>query len=410
MSMPEDPIQFPPPRNMQCPFDPAPALTDLQRSVGIARVKIWDGSEPWLITRHADVKAVFMDESRVSADPDKPGYPEQNAGYKATVGADRSLRTLDNPEHDIQKRMIMGSLSAHAVEAIRPKIQETVDGLIDAMLRRGTQADLVADFAAIIPMMVLCDLLGIPYKDRDFFSENVEISFSHASTLEEAQAAADAFFDYLDRLVDEKLAQPDDALMSRLVHQQMTTGRLTRQEVKEITRSLVFAGTETTSSSIALGMLTLMRHPDQLAEIAATDDRKLITKAVYELMRYLGITHTGRRRAITAPVEICGRTLQPGDGVIIANTLADRDEAMFPEPDKFDIHRANANATLAFGYGIHQCPGQYLSRVEQQVVLGTLPKRIPSLRLAIPFDQVRFKETGTMYGLHDLPVEWDRPA
>ncbi len=410
MSMSDEPIQFPPPRSMKCPFDPAPVLTDLQRSEGIARVKIWDGSEPWLITRHADVKAVFMDESRISADPDKPGYPEQNAGYKATVGADRSLRTLDNPEHDKQKRMVMGSLSAQAVEAIRPKIQETVDGLIDAMLKRGRSADLVADFAGIIPMMVLCELIGIPYKDRDFFAENVEISFSHSSTLEEAQAAADAFFDYLDKAVDEKLATPDDALLSRLVHQQMQIGRLTRMEVKEITRSLVFAGTETTTSAISLGMLTLMRHPEQLAEIAASEDRRFLNKAVYELMRYLGITHTGRRRAITAPVDVCGRTLQPGEGVIIANTLADRDEAIFPEPDKFDIHRENANATLAFGYGIHQCPGQYLSRVEQQVVLGTLPKRIPSLRLAIPFEEVRFKETGTMYGLHDLPVEWDLPA
>ncbi|WCT74537.1 cytochrome P450 [Sphingomonas naphthae] len=407
MDTQDDLINFPPPRSMKCPFDPAPVLTDLQRSAGIGRVKIWNESQPWLITRHEDVKAVFADESRVSADPSKPGYPEQNAGYKATVGADRSLRTLDNPEHDIQKRMIMGSLSAHAVEAIRPKIQQTVDGLIDDMLAKGNKADLVADFAAVIPMQVLCDLLGIPYADREFFASNVETSFSHATTQAEAEAAAAAFFEYLDRQVDAKLAQPDDALMSRLIHNQMASGKLTRQDVKEIVRSLVFAGTETTTSAIGLGMLTLLRHPDQMAEIVATDDRKLLTNAVFELMRYLGITHTGRRRVITAPVQVGDQILQPGEGVIIANTLADRDEQIFPDADRFDIHRPNAKNTLAFGYGVHQCPGQYLSRVEQQVVLATLPRRISSLRLAVPFDAVRFKETGTMYGLHELPVEWD---
>lgn len=127
-------------------------------------------------------------------------------------------------------------------------------------------------------------------------------------------------------------------------------------------------------------------------------------------MRYLSVTHTGRRRVITAPVEVCGQVLQPGDGVIIANNLADRDERVFPHPDVLDIHRPNANATVAFGYGVHQCPGQFLSRVEQQVVLATLPRRLPSLRLAVPFEEIRFKETGTVYGVHELPVAWDGPA
>lgn len=401
-------LAFPPRRSGKCPFDPPPELTEIQRGEGIAKVKIWDGSEPWLITRHEDVKAVFADESRISADPDKPGYPEQNAGYKMSVGSDRSLRTLDNPEHDIQKRMIMSSLSAQGVEAIRPRIQAIVDDLIDKMLDGGKKsAELMSDFATIIPMTVLCELLGVPYDDREFFAENVEISFSHDSTLDEAKSAADAFLDYLDRLVDEKLKKPDDALMSKLIHDQMVAGKLSRQDVKEISRSLVFAGTETTASSIGLGMLTLMQHPDQLAQIRATDERRVLNNAVFELMRYLGITHTGRRRAVTAPVTVRGRTLNPGDGVIVVNTLADRDGAVFSDPDTFDIHRKNARETLAFGYGVHQCPGQYLSRVEQQVVLGTLPKRIPSLRLAIPFEEVRFKESGTMYGLYDLPVEWD---
>lgn len=402
-----DLISFPLPRDTRCPFDPTPELVRIQRAEGLARVRIWDGSEPWLVTRHDDVKALFADESRVSADPTRPGYPEQNAGYKGTVGSDRSLRTLDNPEHDIQKRMIMGSLSVKAVEAKRPMIQATVDRLIDAMLAKGSTADLVADFAASIPMIVLCDVLGVPAEDRDFFSHGVEVSFSHSTTPEQAKAVSDQFFAYLDELIEKKLAAPDDALMSRLIHDQMVPGKLSRRDVKEICRTLVFAGTETTASGIALGVLALLQHPDQFAEIAATSDRKVIANAVLELMRYLGVTHTGRRRAITAPVEVRGKVLQPGEGVIIANTLADRDEQIFPDADKLDIRRANARETLAFGYGVHQCPGQYLSRVEQETVLMTLPKRIPSLRLAIPFEQVRFKEGGTMYGLHALPVAWD---
>ncbi|MFF1630749.1 cytochrome P450, partial [Streptomyces sp. NPDC058272] len=162
---------------------------------------------------------------------------------------------------------------------------------------------------------------------------------------------------------------------------------------------------ETTANMIALGTLALLQHPDQLAQLRESDDPKLIASAVEELLRYLTIVHSGRRRVALEDIEIGGQTIRAGDGVILANDIGDRDPGAFPDPDRLEVDR-NPRHHVAFGFGVHQCLGQPLARVELQVVYGTLYRRIPNLRPAIDLDAIPFKHDGAVYGVYELPVTW----
>jgi cytochrome P450 len=225
---------------------------------------------------------------------------------------------------------------------------------------------------------------------------------SSRSTPEEAVAAGDELKEYLVRLLDRKADEPSDDLLSRLVVEQAET--MTRAQIADMGVLLLVAGHETTANMIALGTLTLLQHPDQLAELREGDP-ELVKSAVEELLRYLTIVHSGRRRVATEDVEVGGRLIKAGEGVIVATDSGNRDEKAFPDPDVLDIHR-DARRHIAFGYGVHQCLGQPLARVELQVVYGTLYRRVPTLRLAVPLEQVRFKHDMLVYGVHELPVSW----
>jgi cytochrome P450 len=168
---------------------------------------------------------------------------------------------------------------------------------------------------------------------------------------------------------------------------------------------ILVGGHETTANMISLGTFTLLQHPEQLAELRASDDPALVNSTVEELLRLLTINIIGRRRVAVADIEVAGTVIRAGEGVIVANDLGNYDESAFDDPGTFDLHR-KARHHLAFGYGAHQCLGQQLARVELQVVYGTLYKRVPTLRLAVPPEQVPFKDDMTVYGAYELPVTW----
>jgi cytochrome P450 len=195
-------------------------------------------------------------------------------------------------------------------------------------------------------------------------------------------------------------------VLSQLATEHVKTGALTQREAASMGVLLLVAGHETTANMIALGTLTLLEHPDQLAALRDADDPKLVAAAVEELLRYLTIVHAGLRRIALADIEIGGQTIRAGDGVIMALDAGNRDEQAFAEdPNRLDIGR-DANPHVAFGFGVHQCLGQPLARLELQVVYGTLYRRIPSLRLAADLEQVPFKDDGAIYGVYELPVTW----
>jgi cytochrome P450 len=364
-------------------------------------VRLWDGSEPWLVTRYAEQRALLGD-ARVSADIDRPGFPPK-ASSEGSEGK-LSFIMMDDPEHARLRRLVTAPFAIKKVEALRPAVQRIVDGLIDDLLAGPQPVDLVEAFALPIPSLVICELLGVPYEDHEMFQSNTKTMVSSAATPEQRNVATREIAGYLATMIGKRLADPKDDLLSSIAGR-ITTGELDHQQATEMALLLLIAGHETTANMIALGTAALLQHPDQLALLRETDDPKLVASAVEELLRYLNITHQGRRRAVTEDIEIAGEVIKAGEGIILPNEIANRDPAVFADPDKLDITR-DARRHVAFGFGVHQCLGQPLARMELQVVSGTLYKRIPTLKLACALEDVKFKHDAFIYGVHELPVSW----
>ncbi|MCP2256480.1 Cytochrome P450 [Streptoalloteichus tenebrarius] len=390
---------FPAARAAGCPFDPPPTVQALRERTRLTRVRLADGSTPWLVTRYDDQRALMADP-RISSDVTRPGFPSPSP----VRGRPLSFILMDDPEHARLRRMVTAPFAIRRVEAMRPTVQKIVDDLIDEMLAGPRPVDLVQAFALPVPSLVICQLLGVPYADHDFFQDNSRVLINRDVTPEERWVAVDRLSAYLDRLIGEKLDHPEDDLLSSLADR-VGKGELTRPEAAQIGVLMLVAGHETTANMIALGTLALLEHPDQLALLRESDDPALVASAVEELLRYLHITHNGRRRVALADIEIAGQVIREGEGVILPNDIANRDPEAFPDPDRLDIRR-DARRHVAFGFGPHQCLGQPLARMELQVVYGTLYRRIPTLRLAARLDEIPFKHDGAVYGVYELPVTW----
>jgi cytochrome P450 len=393
--------EFPMARAARCPFDPPPELRDLQEQGPLAKVRLSDGSTAWLVTRYADQRAV-LGNPKVSAESDRPGYPNPSAseGESSKI----SFILMDDPEHARLRRMVTASFTTKRVAAMRPAVQKIVDDLIDDMLAGPKPVDLVEAFALPMPSLVICELLGVPYSDHDFFQDNSKVIINRHATPDENRAAMGALLNYLDGLMAKKIAEPGDDLLWGLA-ERVKAGELPREDAAQMGILLLIAGHETTANMIALGTLALLQHPDQLAQLRESDDPKLVASAVEELLRYLNIPHNGRRRVALEDIEVAGQVIRAGEGLIMPNDVANRDPEAFPDPDRLDIAR-EARHHVAFGFGVHQCLGQPLARVELQVVYSTLYKRIPTLKLATDLDQIQFKHDGAVYGVYELPVTW----
>ena len=391
------------PMTRRCPLDPPPELARLRAEAPISRVRLWDGSTPWLVTRYEDVRAMLRDP-RVSADSDRPGYPHTTPGIAARRSRAKAFISQDEPEHAAGRRLLTADFTLRRIETLRPRVQRIVDELVDDLLAGPKPADLVEALALPVPSLVICELLGVPYADRTFFHRVSKTLISRDATPEQSVEALEELLAYLGDLVEKKAADPGDDVFSRLAVEQYRTGKMTRREIASMGQLLLVAGHETTANMIALGTVALLEHPDQLAELR-DGDPGLVSTAVEELLRYLTIVHFGRRRVATEDLELGGQLIRKGEGLVLASDAANRDERVFPDPDALDLHRKGRNH-VAFGFGVHQCLGQSLARVELQVVYGTLYRRIPTLALAVPVAQLPFKHDMVVYGVHELPVTW----
>ncbi|GAA4874139.1 cytochrome P450 [Saccharopolyspora cebuensis] len=395
---PEAP-EYPMSRASGCPFDPPPGLKAAQQEAPLTRVRLWDGRTTWLVTRYAEQRALLADP-RISSDVTRPGYPSP-----APVSGSRlSFILMDDPEHGRQRRMVAPPFTVKRVAAMRPAVQRIVDERIERLLAGPKPVDLVEEFALPVPSLVICELLGVPYADHDFFQDNSKTIIRRDAAPEERAAAMGALVGYLHDLLGAKRAEPREDLLSGLV-ERVDGGELTQQDAAEMGVLLLIAGHETTANMIALGTLALLENPDQLALLRDAEDESVIASAVEELLRYLNITHNGRRRVALEDIEIAGEVIRAGEGVIVPNDIGNRDPEVFADPDRLDITR-DARRHVAFGFGVHQCLGQPLARLELQVVYGTLYRRLPGLRLATDRDRIPFKHDGSVYGVHELPVTW----
>lgn len=390
------------------PFDPPPEYAELRSRCPVAPATL-HGKNTWLISRYDDVREALRSEA-LSADimhPDFPLSPGMRASVDASGSGIGSFLRMDPPVHGELRRMVTRDFMVKRVEALRPKIQKLVDDLIDDMLAGPRPADLFEVLATPMPSTVICWLLGVPQSDHDFFQSRTTYFFRRDVPPEVRLEKSTELNDYVYGLVDQRIADPDldpeADIISRLVHDQLRTGKLDRRGVQGIAFLMLVAGHETTGNMAALGSLALIQHPQQYKALG--EDPSLAPRAVEELMRYLTINDEPNWRFAKQDTVIGGQQIKAGDAVKPLTFSANRDESHYEAPDVLDIRRT-VRDHLGFGHGIHQCLGQPLARVELQVFYATLARRIPTLQLAVPLDEVPFKTDADIYGVHALPVTW----
>jgi cytochrome P450 len=307
---------------------------------------------------------------------------------------------MDDPEHARLRRMLTADFMIRKVESMRPQVQRLADDLLDRMTEGRGSADLVTEFALPLPSVVICLLLGVPYSEHAFFQRCSSTMLRSDATEQEVMAAQGELIAFLIELTRAKRTSPDDGILSGLARDT----NLTDDQIASMGRLLLVAGHETTANMTALSVLALLRHPDQLARLRAAGPEE-VKAAVEELLRYLSIVQSGVARVATEDVRVGDVDIRAGEGVLCLLNTANRDEDAFPGGDDLDLTR-DARRHLAFGFGVHQCLGQPLARVELQIALETVLRRLPDLRLAVPYEDIRFRHDMLVYGVHALPVAW----
>ncbi|MGW0752719.1 cytochrome P450 [Streptomyces sp. NPDC002587] len=391
------------PMDRQCPFAPPQEVTRVRDAGEVPRVTLWNEVRPWLFTRFDDARTVLSDP-RFSADKSRPGYPLSSAVALAETAVEPTLLVMDNPRHDAVRRLVLGEFTVKRAESWRPAVRAVVDDCLDRMLR-GSAAELVSDLALPVALTVICEFLGVPFEDREAFRGLTHTMNVVAGTTESAAEARQALQDYLERLVSVREKDPQDDFISRMAVRHLPTREMDRPQLAAMALLLLTAGHDTTANMIALGVLTLLRHPRHFAALGADDDPALLADTVEEMLRHLTVVQRGIRRIAVEDVEVGGHPVRAGEGVVAAINAANRDPRRFPSAEEFDP-TARAHGHLAFGYGPHQCLGQSLARVELQEVYAAVARRIPTLRTTLPVEEIRFKSDMAVYGVHALPVTW----
>ncbi|MGW7356373.1 cytochrome P450 family protein [Streptomyces sp. NPDC054802] len=377
--------------------DPYPYYERL-RAVGPAhRVRGADGAEFWLIVGHEEARAALADP-RLSKSPATMGLTMLD---EQIVGP--NLLVIDPPDHTRLRKLVSREFTPRRAEALRPRVQRITDDLLDEMVPAG-RADLVDALAFPLPIVVICELLGVPTADRAAFRtwSNEVVAPTSPEKEEDAVRQLGAYLDGL--IEDKRCAGPADDLLSALVRTRAEDGdRLSFAELRALAYLLLIAGHETTVNLISNGVRALLAHPGQLAELRA--DFSLLDGAIEEMLRYDGPVETATLRFSAAPVPVGDQVIPAGERVLIGLAAADRDPARYPDPDRFDIRR-DTRGHLAFGHGIHFCLGAPLARLEARVAVRSLLERCPDLALDAPADTYAWLPGLLMRGVRRLPVRW----
>ncbi|MEX3812247.1 cytochrome P450 [Paraburkholderia sp. BR13439] len=388
----------------QCPFVPPAEYRDFQQQPGPVKVQMWDGRDAWLFTRYDDVRAVLGD-NRFSGDPHVSGFPSLSPARNAVLDLEPAFIRMDPPQHGHYRRMLTKEFMIKRVSELRPRIDSIFNRLIDELLEKGPPANLVEDLFLPLTSEVIAGLLDVPASDHGFFQEQSRLKVLLDVDPSIPKAASDRILAYLDRLITERAKDAENRtdLLSRLIVEQVRPGHLTHRELVIMAELLLMAGHETTANQMALGVFSFLTNPDQLRLLR--ENPSLLRNAVEEMLRFHTIVHYNAFRVATEDVEVAGQMIRKGEGVIALISGANHDATAFEQPDRFDITR-KADHHVAFSYGIHQCLGQPLARVELQVVFATLFERMPSLRFAVPLEEIKGKGDHFVQGLEALPVTW----
>ncbi|MGW7529830.1 cytochrome P450 [Streptomyces sp. NPDC054783] len=389
------------------PFDPPRDITRLREARPVSPMVFPDGHEGWLVTGYDAVRRLMAD-TRFSSRQDIgvlhvpyeiPGMPAATEPSPQIPGL---FISMDPPDHTRLRRMLTGAFTVKRMKQLEEHIIDIAERRLDEMTRLTPPVDLVEEFALPVPVLVICELLGVPYADRETFQANTAKFLEKDAALDEKMAAYTGLTTYLAELVTGKRATPGEDILSDLARRE----DLTIEELTGIAFLLLLAGHETTANMLGLGTFALLEHPEQAAQLRADPD--LMPNAVEELMRYLSVADIFYRYA-TEDIELGGETIGKGSTVVVSLLAANHDPQRFDNPDTLDIHR-KARGQLAFGHGVHQCLGQQLARLEMRAGFAGLLRRFPTLKLAIPAGEVKLRTNMNIYGVHELPVTWTETA
>jgi nocardicin N-oxygenase len=378
-------------------LEPTPLYARLRSEEPIARVQLPYGRDAWLVTRYDAVKSVFADPRFSRALAVGPDTPRRGRGWARA----EAVISLDPPVHNRVRKLLVPSFSRSSVKRLRPRVERIVAGLLDNLASHGPPADIVQILTRPAPVMVICEVLGVPYGDHGTFSGFPRLVMS-------TQIAGDALLEYFRGLVAERRARPTGDLFSELVREADNGGRITEGQLLALGENLLANGYETMANEIANFVFLLLTHSDQLAWLRA--DLSRVPAAVEELLRYVPLAAgapgaSGHARIATTDIEVDGVTFAAGDAVLPAINSANWDERAFPEPDRLDLNRARP-AHLTFGHGAHHCLGALLARAEFEVIITELLRRFPTLRLAVRPDDVPWKVNHIQRGPAELLVTW----
>ncbi|TDB77241.1 MULTISPECIES: cytochrome P450 [unclassified Micromonospora] len=382
-------------------LDVDPRYAQLRREEPLIRIRLPFGEPAWLATRYADVRTVLADprfSRAASVGRDQP--------RNTPLQPDEGILAMDPPEHTRLRRLVAKAFTARRVEELRPRTRAVAEELVDGMLAAGPPADLVAHLATPLPIRVICDLLGVPVADQDRFRTWSEAIVSTTSLSPDTiRSYVDQLMGYMAGLIAQRRVTPTDDLIGAMVRaRDENADRLTEEEVVQLAAGLLAAGHETTVTQIPNMVYVLLTEEGGWERLRAEPD--LVPKAVEELMRFipLGATAAFPRYAVE-DVELGGVLVRAGEPVVVSVHSANRDESVFTDPERLDLGR-EVNPHLGFGHGVHHCIGAQLARMELQVVLETLLRRTPGLRLAVPPSELTWKSGLLVRGLTAMPVRW----
>jgi cytochrome P450 len=393
---------FPQERDPGCPLDLPHAYSRLAEKPVTRVINIGTGEPAWAVTSYDAYKRVNTDLATFSSETTRPGYP----GVSKSIArvSEGFMTKSDPPRHTALRRAVAHEFSVRQSKTLRPTVVAIAERLLRDLADAGPPADLYGDFALKLPNFVICQVLGVHEDDHARMHRLVAdfMGYSPGQTESSRLTVEAELTDFVSDLIESKRQAPDDDLASRLLANE--ADGLTDWDRRKVITELITGGFDSTAGAIALGVLLLMQHPDQMEELRA--DRTLMTNATEEIVRYAGISETGRRRTATADTTLAGCPISAGDGVIAAEIIANRDPSVFESPDRFDIHRSNARLHVGFGWGPHLCLGAPLARVQIDVAINLILDAFPSLTLEVPLDEIEFKKLSVFYGPNRLPVRW----
>ncbi|MEV4846556.1 cytochrome P450 [Micromonospora matsumotoense] len=392
--------------------DPYPSFARLRADAPVCPVSS-PRFDSYLLTRFDDARAALTDP-RLSKDLYGPGQHYLQLFGPNSEALNRNMLNSDPPEHTRLRRMVSQAFAPRRIEALRPRVRQIVDGLIDGFVAQG-RAELMHDFAIPLPMVVICELLGVPRADQDRVLDWTQVIRTSGSSrrppAEERAAVGEAqvrLHHYLAELVAAKRAAPADDIISALIEGCDQDGRLSEAELVTTSFLLLFAGHQTTADFLGNATVALLTHPDQLDLLRDTPD--LLPSAIEELLRFDGPLPVASPRVATEDVEYQGVRIPAGSIVGVVLNAANHDPAHFVDPDRLDLRRVRG-PHLGFGHGVHYCLGVSLARMEAQIALAALLRRLPGLRLGVPAAALRRLPAASPFrGLLELPVRFTASA